>query len=58
MLERTHNTLLALASLAMLVGIIRASITGGKTESIYAALCAPFAEDDAVFDMTSKAFFW
>ena len=57
-MERLHNTLLALTSLAMLVGIVRASITSGKTGSVHAMLCTPFQEDDWVFDLTSKVFFW
>ncbi|CAM9226846.1 unnamed protein product [Laminaria digitata] len=57
-LERLHNTLLALTSLAMLVGIVRATTTSGKTGSVHAMLCTPFQEDDWVFDLTSKVFFW
>lgn len=57
-LERGHNILLAVTSLAMLVGIIRSCVTSGKTDSVHAMLCGPFDEQDPVFDLTSKVFFW
>ncbi|CAM9435900.1 unnamed protein product [Ectocarpus sp. 12 AP-2014] len=57
-LERGHNILLALTSAAMLVGIIRSCVTSGKTSSVHAMLCGAFDEEDPVFDMTAKTFFW
>ncbi|CAM9710728.1 unnamed protein product, partial [Ectocarpus fasciculatus] len=57
-LERGHNILLALTSAAMLVGIIRSCITSGKTSSVDAMLCGAFDEEDPVFDITAKVFFW
>ncbi|CAN0092065.1 unnamed protein product [Ectocarpus sp. 6 AP-2014] len=57
-LERGHNILLALTSAAMLAGIIRSCVTSGKTSSVHAMLCGPFDEEDPVFDMTAKTFFW
>ncbi|CAN0454593.1 unnamed protein product, partial [Ascophyllum nodosum] len=60
-LELLHNILLALTSLAMLVGIIRACVTSGKTASLHDMLCSPFDETDPVFvvtSRTSKAWEW
>ena len=56
-LELLHNILLALTSLAMLVGIIRACVTSGKTASLHDMLCSPFDETDPVFVVTSRTFF-
>lgn len=57
-LERAHNVLLAGASLAMLVGIVRSCVRSGKTSSVHELLCGAFDEEDPVFDLTSKVFFW
>lgn len=56
--ERSHNILLALTSAAMLVGIIRSCVSSGKTSSVHAMLCGAFDEEDPVFDVTAKTFFW
>lgn len=42
----------------MLVGIVQSCITSGKTSSVHAMLCGAFDEEDPVFDVTSKVFFW
>ncbi len=42
----------------MLVGIVRSCVRSGKTSSVHELLCGAFDEEDPVFDLTSKVFFW